>query len=224
MSDSTRPRKRRRLQFGLSSLLVVVTLSSVVIFLLARPSPSVQGQLSDEQLRAAIEKTKLGDESEPLLLEVVRRGGQSWNDYLTNRHDALMRFVGQPLTKDDDLNRLTLSNLHLLTALRRVQKKPDPLRILIAGKLNRYYSLDERPSFRLSIVNLDEEEQAVLGFTCGGNDRTGRLARWRSWRLLAAALSSNTMAESRSIPQKHWTIGLAPSCRRRWRLRPNMLF
>ena len=72
-----------------------------------------------------------------------------------------------------------LSNLHLLTALRRVQKKPDPLRILVAGKLKRGYSLQEKPRFTLLLTNLDEEKQPVTGFTVGGDYRTGRLARWR---------------------------------------------
>ena len=135
---------------------------------------------SDEQLRAAIEKTQLGQESELLLLEVVHRGGQRWMEYLANRHDALMRFSDQPPADYDDIVSLTISsNLHLLTALRRVQKKPDPLRILVAGKLNLSYTLNQRPLFRILIVNLDEEKEAVLGFTVGGNDRSGRLARWR---------------------------------------------
>ena len=123
-------------------------------------------QWSDEQLRAAIEKTKLGMESELLLLEVVRRGGQRWIDYLENRHDALIRFINQPPNDDDLLHRLSLSNLHLLTALRRVQRRPDPLRILVVGEFNRSYSLHERPQFRILIVNLDEEEQrGAMGFT-----------------------------------------------------------
>ena len=93
---------------------------------------------------------------------------------------ALMRLIESPapsLERAMDIPRL--SNLHLLTALRRVQKKPDPLRILVAGKLKRGYSLQEKPRFTLLLTNLDEEKQPVTGFTVGGDYRTGRLARWR---------------------------------------------
>ena len=67
----------------------------------------------------------------------------------------------------------------MFTALRRLQNKPDPLRILVAGKLKESYSLDQKPRFTLLITNLDEDKRTVTGFTRGGNDRSGRLARWR---------------------------------------------
>jgi hypothetical protein len=137
---------------------------------------------TDGRLRAEVEKADLGREDERLLLEIVRRGGHEWQDFLAARYDALMRFIESPSAKDSPMEavgRWWRSNLHLLTALRRLQSKPDPLRILVAGKLDVSYSLHQKPQFTLLITNLDEAKQTVTGFTDGGHDRSGRLARWR---------------------------------------------
>jgi hypothetical protein len=136
---------------------------------------------TDEQLRAELEKASLGGEDERLLLEVVRRGGEGWKKFLAARHDALVRLIQSPIPADRkrERERWGLSNLHLLTALRRVQNRPDPLRILVGGKLERSYSVEDKPSFTCLITNLDEEKQTVYGFTDGGHYRSGRLERWR---------------------------------------------
>ena len=137
---------------------------------------------SDEQLRTALEKAKLGWEDERVVLEVVRRGGSGWKEFLAAHEESLERLIQSPLPDPSGieyLQRQSLSNLNMLTALRRVQNRPDPLRILVAGKLERTYCLDQRPRFTLLITNLDEEKQTVHGFTDGGDYRSGRLGRWR---------------------------------------------
>jgi hypothetical protein len=140
-------------------------------------------KMSEEELRAALEKSEIGQEDERLLLEIVRRGGDGWKQYLATRYDACMKLINSPLpanpSANELLSRIRLNSLNLLTALRRIQNKPAPLQILVAGKLELTYPLHRKPSFTILIVNLDEEKQAVYGFTRGGNDRSGRLARWR---------------------------------------------
>ena len=146
------------------------------------PTPTEIRKWSDEQLRAALENAELGREDERVLLEIVHRGGEQWKKLLATRYDKLVRLIESPLpdtSSNESFKRWSLSNLDLLTALRRVQNRPDPLRILVAGKLERTYSLEESPRFTLLITNLDEEKQTVHGFTDGGDYRSGRLGRWR---------------------------------------------
>jgi internalin A len=148
----------------------------------ALPAANEIRNWSDNQLRAALEESELGGENALLLLETVRRGDDGWKKFLASREESLNRLLQSSLSdssNDAFFARWRLSNLELLTALRRNQNRPDPLRILIAGKLKRSYPLDEKPDFALRITNLDEEKRAVHGFTIGGDYRTGRLARWR---------------------------------------------
>ena len=79
------------------------------------------------------------------MLEIVHRGGEQWKKLLATRYDKLVRLIESPVpeaSSPESFERESLSNLDLLTALRRVQNRPDPLRILVAGKLERTYSLE----------------------------------------------------------------------------------
>jgi hypothetical protein len=95
---------------------------------------------------------------EAYFTELVRRGGKQVEAYL----------------EEGKLSR----NLERLTALRRVQKKPDPLEIQIRGGQDREAIFPRLPHFAVALSSVDEEETPVR-FTEGGDYRSGRQARWR---------------------------------------------
>ena len=141
----------------------------------ALPAAAEMRKWSDEQLRATLEERDLGGEDELLLLEVVRRGGDGWKKLMAFREESLEHLIQSPpldSSNDNFFARWGMSNLNLLTALRRIQNRPDPLRILVAGKLTRSYALDEKPSFSAVDHESRRGRRAVHGFTVGGDYRT----------------------------------------------------
>ena len=66
----------------------------------------------------------------------------------------------------------------LLTALRRVQNKPDPLIVLVAGKLTVDCEVGSLPVMEVLLTNLDVDREPMT-IKSGGDYRSGRLARWR---------------------------------------------
>lgn len=156
-------------------------------------------QWPDERLRQCLDELlsrsdfRRQTEYEACLTEIVRRGGNQWASILRERLDALneRRFdlYGDPT----DVAPGSYFNLELLTALRRVQKQPDPLRIDIelANQEIRATPLS-LPMLYVHIRNVDVEKQDV-GFAFGGDYRSGRQARWRL---------SVVDAEGRTVPRR----------------------
>jgi hypothetical protein len=70
------------------------------------------------------------------------------------------------------------SRVEVLTALRRLQKKTDPLRIIVTGRQNRECIYPRLPEFALALKNVDVEKEAVP-IKAGGNNHSGRQDRWR---------------------------------------------
>ena len=123
-------------------------------------------KLSEEELeRVLSELNSLPDPNAGLdlcLTEIIRRGGQRWDLYLASLLD-------QPVERAD---------LRLLTALRRVQKRPDPVTILVDGKLTRECSLGYMPVLGARLTNLDAERRSV-SFYPGMDRRSARRAhKW----------------------------------------------
>jgi tetratricopeptide (TPR) repeat protein len=108
---------------------------------------------------------------EAYLAEMVRRGGKRIEAFLVR---ALNEEPGSRLDKSKERP----ANLELLTALRRVQKKSEPLRIVVRGGINREAIFPRMPEFAVALTNVDEAERPVR-FQDGGNYRSGRQARWR---------------------------------------------
>lgn len=133
---------------------------------------------TDTELHKAIESSRPGSEDERQLSEVVRRGGDDWKKLLLDRNRAFSELLEHP-DAAAERRRWDLCNLNLLTALRRVEGKPDPLRVLVAGKRKLTRSLHHKLEFSALVVNLDIEKKTLHGLTRGGNDRSGRLERWR---------------------------------------------
>ena len=141
--------------------------------------------LSDSQLAEQLEQM-LSDNRfrenvsyEPCLNELVRRG--------TSQSAAILRkqfklLVTQEIKQYEGLETSqpgSFYNLELLTALRRAQRQPDPLQIVL-GNYGRPITAEtlSLPSIKVTITNVDVEKQDV-GFTYGGDYRSGRQARWR---------------------------------------------
>ena len=134
------------------------------------------------------------------LTEVVNRGGRHWETVLTDLLKAraerrkeveaeVKQFQGvDSKDKTPEMREAegTLyqerwrleSDLEILTALRRVQKKDDPLIILVPGLAERYCKLGYPLVFEALLVNIDPQHQPV-NIAWGGGCRSGRLERWR---------------------------------------------
>jgi len=137
-----------------------------------------------------------------LLLEAVKRGGKQWEQFVLelrkSQQEALekgrqvmlerwkSRLEGVQSRFQDGVvqavqkaaNQANWREVSLITAVRRVQKKPDPIQIMVDGNPIRECKLGELPTFRVQLTNLDSEKTPIR-IQAGGNDRSGRLARWR---------------------------------------------
>jgi hypothetical protein len=134
--------------------------------------------LSDAKLRQRIDDSYRSGTgpSEECLVEIVRRGGTNWAQYLSSRLAGEIQPGGGGVPFFASLR--DLRRLEALTALRRLEGKPDPLQIIVDGELSRSWQIDRWPVFWLAVVNLDVDKESVP-FQSGGNYRSGRQARWR---------------------------------------------
>jgi hypothetical protein len=118
-------------------------------------------------------------EYEACLTEIVRRAQDEWAAQLQRHVDALAARVVDRFDDDDDGKPGSCWNLELLTALRRVQQKPDPLRIIVDAPDDRITTPQlSLPHLKVAIKNVDVDRQDA-GFIFGGDYRSGRQARWR---------------------------------------------
>ena len=138
---------------------------------------------SDEQLRQALDKLLDGPDFrqdsvyEPCLNEIVGRGGKTWEAYLNVKLQTLnKRRIHRFNAEDTEPG--SNYNLELLTALRRIQKKPDPLVVVLEAKGPLEATPLSLPRLKVAFKNVDCEK-AAAGFTDGGEYRSGRQARWR---------------------------------------------
>jgi hypothetical protein len=93
---------------------------------------------------------------EAYLSEMVRRGGHQIESFLSG--DA--------------------SRLEVRTALRRLQNKADPLKVIVKGRHDVECIFPNLPEFDVALTNVDIEEKSVW-IKNGGDYRSGRQARWR---------------------------------------------
>src|SRR5579863_5517843 len=97
-----------------------------------------------------------------IISEIIRRGGKAAESILASK-------LGERSVPDD---------LELLTAIRRIQKHPDPLAIIVANAENLKAGTRKLPILEVEIENVDVEKQDV-DFMFGGDNRSGRHGRWR---------------------------------------------
>ncbi len=142
-------------------------------------------KLSDEDLKRRLE-TSLADQDfrrhddyEPCLLEIVRRGGNAWEAFLRHQlHVLALRKIAVSQEAPEIVDPGAIRNLELLTALRRIQEKPDPMEIVTDPPGPITVTPASLSRLKVKIRNIDAEREEV-GFTVGGDYRSGRQARWR---------------------------------------------
>ncbi len=103
-----------------------------------------------------------------ILIEMARRGQPLFREQIT-------RWAAHP---PEDPTFKTKENLALVTTLRRMDSRPDPLHVFINGPQTIECTIGNLPAISVRITNVDVEGQAV-GFQTGGDYRSGRQARWR---------------------------------------------
>jgi hypothetical protein len=148
-------------------------------------------------LRQVASRSAAGPACELCLMEAVRRGGTRWieviQDILNQRAarlrvvqgrlsflhkmESIVQLSDEQSSLVEEQDRLT-RNLPLQTALRRLQKSPDPLLILVPGLAEREVALGRRLPIEVWLVNVDSERQPAT-IMWGGDYRSGRPARWR---------------------------------------------
>lgn len=171
--------------------------------------------LSDKELLALFSATKVESSwyekkinTEMLLTEMIRRGGQSFEKAIIEKMQAQRKALqdqeARERQKDDDKEKgaqvkpvhreyLSPENLPLLTALRRIQKKPEPVAIMVK-QLGTVSTTRELPCFSVEIKNVDVEKQP-FHFSFGGDYRSGRMAR--------CAFEVRD-AKGTLLPPRHW--------------------
>lgn len=134
-------------------------------------------------------KQKLTRES--VLIEIVRRGGgdaqkvisQMLADMDIERQAEIEALKDRA---DDDIETIADSfdlaekyrSLELITALRRVQKQPDPLAVLVDSPDELKATLRQPPVLKVALKNVDADRRS-FSIQQGGDYRSGRHARWR---------------------------------------------
>ena len=132
--------------------------------------------------------------AEVLLTEMTRRGGKvveaflektvaAWSEKysevfrdLRKREAARLLVVGQDELEEQRV--LYSQNAEIVTALRRIQKMPDPLKISLAGQQELNCEFPGLPELKVRIRNVDSDRRKI-GFQESGNYRSGRQERWR---------------------------------------------
>ncbi len=112
------------------------------------------------------------EERDPVLIEIVRRGGDVWRDRLRANLDQLEKWR-ESVATDAGTRSWDAHDLEILTALRRVEGKPDPVRMEVAAPEPCVYP--DLSTVSLRIVNHDD---LAVTMTRGGDYRSGREGRY----------------------------------------------
>jgi tetratricopeptide (TPR) repeat protein len=111
---------------------------------------------------------------EAYLCEMLRRGGKAIEAGLRRYNDELLdAWANAPGYSYE-----RTSNLEVLTVLRRLQGKSDPVQILPSLAIPTECTFPDLPNFDVGLVNCDCEKKPVI-YTEGGDYRSGRQERWR---------------------------------------------
>ncbi|HQR08362.1 MAG TPA: TIGR03067 domain-containing protein [Gemmatales bacterium] len=153
-------------------------------------------KLTDQELQTRFSAAKIDYSSEValhekkvsaemLLTELIRRGGKDFEKVIVEKLETQRKDV----SRDKDLTQ----NLPMLTALRRIQKKPDPMEIQVK-QLGTVSTTRELPCFSVVLKNVDGEKQP-FHFSFGGSYRSGRFAR---------CTFEVSDAKGTKLPPRHW--------------------
>ena len=124
-----------------------------------------------------------GPKLDLFLCEAIRRGGKEWSRFVAGRWEAerksLLKAARDSAKGESLRGEVTVHpSVEWLTAIRRLEGRPDPLVILVAGRRTRSCFLGRPASLFVLLTNLDVN-RAGVPFTDGGVCRSGRPARWR---------------------------------------------
>ncbi|MBX3397852.1 MAG: hypothetical protein KF873_03855 [Gemmataceae bacterium] len=111
---------------------------------------------------------------ESYLREMQRRGGPAIEKALQSHIDRQVKIMRSQEPERGEQP----YNLEMLTTLRRIQKRPDPIRVEIKGEYELESIFPNVPSFSVALVNRDAG-RLLVAYMEGGDYRTGRLERWR---------------------------------------------
>lgn len=131
------------------------------------------------------------------LNEIGNRGGEKWASYLEKKLDEIRKqTVADGMRKGSDAKEeRNCHDLDVLTVLRRIRGKPQPL-VVGVGLPIMEVSFPLLPVANVSLAKRKDTQNFV--FTLGGNYRTGRLARWRVflWNEQGDLVEAKTSAPS----------------------------
>ncbi|HEY8746750.1 MAG TPA: hypothetical protein VIM11_02170 [Tepidisphaeraceae bacterium] len=129
-------------------------------------------QISDVLLENVLDIVKVEGGFDLCLTEIIRRGGAHWEEVLKTRYAA-----EHASAKKTHFH--PAKELLLLTAVRRVEKKPDPLVILIEGKSLLRNSIQYLPEITANLTNLDGEKLPIPVDVGGDYRGASRHNKWR---------------------------------------------
>jgi len=181
------------------------------------------GWMTDAQLRDALSRIRRsanswderGRNRERILCEILRRRGPAWEKTLTEELHRIEQI--KPVGPFGMESPHRGGYLEMLTALRRLQGKPDPLHIELAGPARLESVFPALPSeIEASLVNLDADPYSLKR---GGDYRSGRQARWRieardsagtllPEREMLGAIGGGLFGEGPIAPGEKWTTQL----------------
>jgi hypothetical protein len=169
--------------------------------------------LSDAELEARLDPAKTRSDSAEFdfcLTDMIRRGGPHWEQVL--KAGLARRRAGQGLHRLGDGE----SELLILTALRRLQNKTDPVMILVEGKATIRARLGYVPTIVANVTNLDSD-RAPVSIMLGGDyrgtprhnkfrlqvsDSNGNAVRERDYPDMGGLGREETLAYGESIPAR----------------------
>jgi hypothetical protein len=105
-----------------------------------------------------------------LLTELLSRGGHKWIEFLKQ---AITNQISSP--NSDDRPGV---NLETLMVLRRLEGRPDPVRVVLFERPPVECVYPNLPVLHVFLENCDDEKYTI-GYKRGGDNRSGRQARWR---------------------------------------------
>lgn len=126
-----------------------------------------------------------------VIAEMARRGGQPFEVALG---DELSRVEGN-IRDGKGFPRATLG---VLTALRRLQRKPDPVTVTVKTGNMISSEFGAMPVVSALLTNVDNDKKAIT-FMDGGNSRSGRSARW---------LIRVTGSDGKLVPVQEWPVDM----------------
>jgi len=131
-----------------------------------------------------------GNSREEMLCEMVRRGGPQWERYVAEQLAALR-------ADKDSSHRHAVGELELLTALRRLQHRADPLTLLIKPESTLDVCFPDAPVIAFEWKNVDVASEPFVTAR-GGSYRSGRFSRCS-----VEALDG----QGRKLPPRGWDNG-----------------